>query len=146
VICFGEPEVMVLMESHDQKWVPKVHPANRPVEPEDPMTLHATAGPGDPEIMLQCLAQEYAWMGWNAGQILQLFRDPFYPALNDLLRRYGEDGIRERLVGVLDSMGIFCCQATVNDESGSAEAEPDLIELGIRTPGQPEGSDHGEGL
>jgi hypothetical protein len=145
-MCSNKQEEMEPMDSPDQNWVPKVHPATRPVEPDDPMTLHATAVPGDPKIMIQCLAQEYAWMGWNADQILELFRDPSYPALHDLLRLYGDDGVRERLACVLDSMGVFCCEAAVSDEPESAEVEADLIELGIRTPGRPEGSNHADGV
>jgi hypothetical protein len=115
-----------------ERFVPKVHPATRPVEPDDPLTLHATAVAGDPEVMLHCLAQEYAWMGWNAEDILRLFRDPFYPALHSLWCLYGEAGLRERLTAVLRQTGILRLDETLRDEPEQAEEEPELIQLGIQ--------------
>src|SRR5262245_19305051 len=86
----GRPEGGVgIMASPLPSLVPKVHPTSRPVEPDDPLTLHATTVAGDPELMLHCLVQEYAWMGWDAEQILSLFRDPFYPVLHGLWCLYG---------------------------------------------------------
>ncbi len=136
------------MTTHVANWVPKVHPITRPVEPDDPLTLHATPVAGDPEVMLRCLVQEYAWMGWDAEQILNLFRDPNYPVLHDLLRIYSENGIRERIAAVLEQTGVFCCEATVQEEPEPLEDEPGLIQLGIRNPPQapPKGKCHAEGL
>jgi hypothetical protein len=114
------------------RFVPKVHPATRSVEPEDPFTLHATAVCGDPEVMLRCLVQEYAWIGWGAEDILGLFRDPFYPALHALLMTYGEAGVRDRVNALLRQMGVFQVQASVREEPEPADPEPELIELGIR--------------
>ena len=129
------------MDPAAEQYVPKIHPATRPVEPEDPMTLYATPVAGDPEVMLQCLAQEYAWLGWGAEEILGLFHDSFYPALNELLRAYGEDGIRERLTAVLGPMGVFRFTGAVRDDP-----EPELIQLGIRGQGKPEGTNHAAGV
>ena len=118
-----------------QNLVPKVHPATRPVEPDDPLTLHATAVMGDPDIMLQCLVQEYAWMGWNAEQILRLFHDPFYPALHSLWCALGENGVRERIAALLGQTGVFRIEGKVSEEPERDGAEPELIELGIRRRG-----------
>jgi hypothetical protein len=114
--------------------VPKVHPASRAVEADDPFALNATAvAGGDPEVMLECLVQEYAWMGWDAAQVLGLFRDPLYPALNALLHHYGEGGVRRRVEGVLNRMGVFRVSGTVSDEPEPDEDghQPELIELGV---------------
>jgi hypothetical protein len=111
-------------------WVPKVHPATRSVEPDDPMTLQATPVPGDPEVMLRCVVQEFAWLGWDAEQILGLFRDPFYPVLHDLRSLYGESGIRERIAELLRQTGVFHFQTSVREEPEPA-AEPELIQLGL---------------
>jgi hypothetical protein len=129
-------------------WVPKVHPTARAVEPNDPMTLHATPVAGDPDVMLRCLVQEYAWMGWDAGRILDLFHDPAYPALNGLLHWYGEAGVRERVAGLLRETGVFHFRATVREEPEPDESEPELIELGIRLPRPqaPKGENHAAGL
>src|SRR5690348_11041295 len=116
-----------------ERLVPKVHPATRPVEPGDPLSLHATELAGDPELMLQCLVQEYAWDGWDAEQILRLFRDPFYPALHNLWCLYGEAGLRDRLLAVVGQTGIWRFQTTVREEPETVDQEPELIPLGIRS-------------
>jgi hypothetical protein len=95
------------------------------------MTLHATAVGGDSEVMLRCLVQEYAWMGWDAERILDLFRDPYYPALYGLFLLFGENGVRERVAAVLASTGVFHFDGSVYDEPD--QAGPELIELGVPT-------------
>jgi hypothetical protein len=135
------------MGTASDRLVPKVHPATRPVEPEDPLTLHATPVAGDPEVMLRCLVQEYAWMGWDLEQLLSLFRDPFYPALNALRHLYGDTGLRERLDSILKETGVFHCQVSVREEEEPAEPEPELIQLGMRGPrADPKGGRHAHGL
>jgi hypothetical protein len=135
------------MESHESNWVAKVHPATRPVEPDDPMTLHATAVAGDPEVMLECLVQEFAGLGWDAEGIVGLFREPCYPALYDLWRLYGEEGVRTRVHGVLSALGIFHVQATECAEPEPVPAEPELIALGLPASwDRPEGDSHASGL
>jgi hypothetical protein len=127
----------------NQRLVPKVHPATRSVASEDPLEMLATQVPGDPEVMLQCLIQEYASMGWNAGQIFQLFADPAYPALHSLLQACGEAAVRERIADLLDQTGVFRCEGTVIEEPEPTE-EPELVQLGI--PANWKGGDHANGL
>jgi hypothetical protein len=136
------------MESNSEQWVPKVHPATRAVEPEDPMTLHANAVPGDPEEMLRCLVLEYAWMGWDADRIMSLFRDPFYPALHSLWCAFGEAGIRQRLFSALRQCPVLNIDEAVVEESEAPGPEPELIDLGIRNYPQmvAQGEHHAKGL
>jgi hypothetical protein len=126
--------------------VPKVHPATRGIESDDPLELHATAVVGDPEVMLECLIQEYVWMGWDREHILALFHSPFYPALNALLRHYGESGIRQRVAAVLARMGVFRVSGTVREEPEPEEDEPELLPLGTRRVLAPKGDSHAQGL
>ena len=121
-----------------ERFVPKIHPATRPAEPEDPFTLHATLAAGDPELMLQCLVQEYAWLGWDAEQILSLFRDPFYPALHALRDLYGEDGVRQRVEALIRESGVLHFDIAMDEEP-----QAELVQLGIRVQ---EGDSHAEGL
>jgi hypothetical protein len=123
------------------RFVPKVHPATRPVEADDPMALHAISLEGDPEVMLRCVVQEYAWMGCDGAQILSLFRDPFYPALHELLNLYGEAGLRDRVDRLLQQTGVFQFQAVVSEEPDALEEEENLVQLGIRMK-PPEGGSH----
>ena len=116
------------MESDPQRFVPKVHPLSRAAEPADPLTLNATTVPGDPDVLIRALVHEYAWMGWDAGQIAALFHDPFYPMLHGLLQALGEAGIRERIDAVFNRRGVFRFRTTVveaPDDSG-----PEVIPIG----------------
>jgi hypothetical protein len=122
-------------ESSDH-FVPKVHPATRPVEPEDPMNLFAVEVPGDPELMLRLLVEEYARMGWGLEQLLSLFRDPFYVAAHGLWLHYGEDELRRRLTGLLSRVGVVHVKTTIS----SPPAEQ-LVHINLSP--ATKGSDHG---
>jgi hypothetical protein len=124
------------MNAEKERFVPKVHPATRNVAPDDPMTLHATPVAGDPEVMLRCVVQEYAWMGWDAERIVSLFQHPFYPALNSLLQFYGEAGIRERVWAVLGRSGVLRFTESMREEPEPVEHDdgPELVPLRIPVP------------
>lgn len=85
---------------------PKVHPATRAVEPEDPMNLHGVEVDGDPEIMLRMLVEEYARLGWSAQEIMRLAGDPFYVAFHGLVQHFGQEGLRSRVEAVLRRVGV----------------------------------------
>jgi hypothetical protein len=111
--------------------VPKVHPATREVEADDPMELVAEPVPGDPDVMLACLVQEFAGLGWDADQLLALFRHPAYPVLNHLLAHYGEAEVRRRVADLLAQSGVFRVRETVADPDPEDD-EPELIQLAVR--------------
>jgi hypothetical protein len=125
--------------------VPKVHPATRPAEADDPFLLRATAVGGDVEVMIECLVREYAWLGWDAERLLGLFRDPAYPMLNAVLQHYGEEGVRRRVEKVLQRTGVFRVSGVVSDEPEPADEAPELFQLGVLARPQP-GDDHGQGV
>jgi hypothetical protein len=113
------------------------------------MMLHATPVPGDPDEMLNSLIQEFAWLGWEAEAIERLFQDPFYPVLHALWRAYGDSGIQERVDLILRQTGMMHFQTTIQEEPEPAEAESELVELGLPKHwpsssgfAQPEGSRH----
>ena len=114
-----------------ESWVPKVHPLSRQVEPEDPMELVATPAPGDPGVMLECVVQEFAWMGWDAEQLLALFHSPAYPVLNQLLEHYGEAEVRRRVEGLLARSGVFRVHETIADDPEPEGEEPELIQVSV---------------
>jgi hypothetical protein len=95
------------MNPADPNLVPKVHPATRPVEPEDPLNLHGFEVPGDPEIMLRMLVEEFARMGYGLEALMGLCRDPFYHALHGVWLRYGEEELRRRICGILARAGVM---------------------------------------
>jgi hypothetical protein len=134
------------MTSSESNLVPKVHPATRPVEADDPFALHATGVGGDPEVMLECLVQEYAWMGWDTEAVVGLFRDPAYPALGALLQYFGEAGVRQRVEVVLKRMGVFRVSGIVLDEPEPEEEEPERIQLGVSRVHASKGDRHVQGV
>lgn len=85
----------------------KPHPKDRPIEPEDPLNLHAVEVPGDPERMLRLLVEEYARMGWDLESLLRLFREPFYRAAHGLWLLYGEEELRRRISDALARCGVI---------------------------------------
>src|SRR5262249_49321215 len=94
------------------RFVPQVPPATRPAEADDPLEMHAIPLPGDPELMLRCVVEEYARAGWDAGQVLGLFEDPFFPALAGLRRHFGAAGLRERVTDLVGRTGVFQLRVT----------------------------------
>ena len=86
---------------------PKVHPLTREVEPEDPMELVAMSVHGDPDVMLECIVQEFAGMGWAPDELLPLFASPHYPVLNQLRALLGPEALEARLRSILGRVGVF---------------------------------------
>jgi hypothetical protein len=111
-------------------FVPKVHPATREVEADDPMELVAAPVAGDPEVMLDGLIQEFAMMGWDAEQLMALFRSPAYPLLHQLLAHYGEAAVRDRVEGLVGRSGLFQVREVFAEEPDDDE-EPDVVPLSI---------------
>jgi hypothetical protein len=83
--------------------------------PEDPLDLHGIEVPGDPELMLCLLVEEYARMGADIDLIMQLARDPFYQAFHGLWRCYGEDELRRRVNEIIRRTGVLRVRTTETD-------------------------------
>jgi len=92
--------------TNDPNFVPKVHPADREVLPDDPLNLHGIEVPGDPELMLRLLVEEYARLGAGTEQILNLARNPFYQSFYGLFRLLGEQELRRRVSEILRRCGV----------------------------------------
>ena len=122
------------MEPPSDNFVPKVHPATRQGEPEDPMNLFAVEVPGDPELMLRLLVEEYARMGWGLEALLALFRDPFYVSAHGLWLHYGEDDLRLRLATLLGRIGVVRTKTTTSIPPSSRLVQ---IDLSTATKGNP---------
>jgi hypothetical protein len=73
----------------------------------DPTILVGVSLPAEAEVtrdMAWVFAEEFARMGYDAPQILGLFRSPFYAGAHDLLRRLGEPEI---LAIIEDCVTVF---------------------------------------
>jgi hypothetical protein len=123
------------------QFVPKVHPASREVLPDDPMSLWATPAPGDPDLVIHAVVQEYAWLGWDPDRIAALFRDPFYPMLHGLQQAFGEAGLRERIDAVYHRYRVVRLRVTLDEQPDGPAPEP--VQIGL---GRPQGGRHADGL
>jgi len=86
---------------------PKIHPASREVLPDDPMELRGFQVPGDPQLMLRLLVEEYARGGWGIDSIMQLALDPNYQAFHKLLKQLGEEELRIGVGEIIAKCGII---------------------------------------
>ncbi len=129
------------------RFAPKVHPLSRSATPDDPMDLNAAAVPGDPDVLINALVQEYAWMGWDGDEIAALFHDPFYPMLHGLLEALGETGVRDRINAVFNRDGVFRFRTTVHEapDDHDHEPEPEVVQIGAFNLKRKE-QDHVDGL
>jgi hypothetical protein len=116
-----------------ERWVEKVHPLARGVEADDPMELMASPVPGDPDVMLACLLDEFAWLGHGADELMRLFASPAYPLLNQLLGYFGEGEVRRRVEGLLGQRGTLRFTETLVEEpdEGDDHGGPGLIQLSL---------------
>ena len=132
-------------------WAPKVHPLDRAVEADDPMILMAEPATGDPDVMLECLLQEYAELGWEADDLLALFRSPLYPVLNQLRAWFGDQEIAQRITMLMEQTGFLRVSAQVCDEVDD-DHEPNVVQIGLadvlqqflrERPAAADGANHG---
>jgi hypothetical protein len=87
--------------------VPKVHPATREILPDDPLEMHGFELPGDPDLMLRLLVEEYARIGWSSDAIVQLAHDPNYQAFHGLLRFFGSERLTARVGEIVARCGVM---------------------------------------
>ena len=92
--------------------VPKQHPASREILPEDPLEMQAFEVPGDTDLMVRLLVEEYARIGWGLEEILHLARDPNYRAFHGLWQLYGEEALRHRVRDILSQCGVIRVKET----------------------------------
>ena len=93
--------------------VPKVHPLDREMLPEDPMHIQAFEVPGDTELMFRVVVEEFARMGWDSDAIVGLARNPFYAALHGLWLLLGEEKFRASVAQVLSRVGVTRVRSVV---------------------------------
>ena len=91
---------------HDHDHGPE-HPKDRPMEAEDPLQLNALELDGDPDVLLTCIVEEFARMGWDAEMILRNFSQPEFQGPYRLLKRLGPEGARERVEQILARCGVW---------------------------------------
>lgn len=86
---------------------PKIHPASRELLPDDPMEMTGFQVPGDPDLMLRILVEEYARAGWGTDSLMELARDPNYRAFHGFLRMMGENTLLTRIREIMARCGTI---------------------------------------
>ncbi len=76
-------------------------------QPGDPLEMGVEMVEGDPSVMLTCLIEEYARMGWDAGRIARIFDNPFFLASHGLAERFGRDAIHASIEQTLRRCGVY---------------------------------------
>ena len=87
-------------------------------EPDDPLGMGAEMVEGDPQLMLTCLIEEYARMGWDAAQIAQIFDNPFFLASHGLADRFGRGAVRAFIEQTLRRCGVYQFEVIGRNPSG----------------------------
>jgi len=113
----------------DHNAVPKTHPATREMLPDDPMEMHGVEVPGDTELMVRLLVEEYARMGFGSEQIMQLAADPNYTGFHGLLRLYGEEELRRRIGEILARCGVMRVRAVDADPVQVDPVSEQLVQI-----------------
>lgn len=67
----------------------------KPPEPDDPTVLVGVSLPGgDPDLMAECLVDEYARLGLGDEALLRIFRNPTFTAAYAIWRQRGDPYVR----------------------------------------------------
>ena len=109
--------------------------AAKQAEPTDPMDLVGTMVPGgDVEFLARCFVEEYAAMGYDGEQILELFREPQYAGVHPVYRARGEGAVRALIEEVLAECGVFRVSESIIEEPPARRSKLVQIEM----PGTPD--------
>jgi hypothetical protein len=79
---------------------------SKPSEPEHPMELSGAEIEGDLGLMIDSIIEEYASIGWQASQIMQLFEKPFFQSTYNAARVLPPELLRDRIDSVLARCGV----------------------------------------
>ncbi|CAN5337952.1 hypothetical protein BH09PLA1_BH09PLA1_00130 [soil metagenome] len=106
------------------------HPKDRAPQSDDPMEISGIEVDGDPEVMLDCIVEEYARLGCDADMIMRMFDDPFYQGPYGVTKAFGREYVRRRIDDVLRRCGVLRVRVTelvpVETESGCDERQARL--------------------
>lgn len=95
---------------------------------DDPMELNGVAlacSEDTSQAMADCFIEEFMRLGYNAKQILALFRNPYYVGMNLVVQKRGEAFVRERIAEIFARWGKPVPQTPEwTERPGSNPAQP----------------------
>ncbi len=83
--------------------------SQKPPKADDPMQMRADFVTGDQHLMLECMIEEFAHMGWDANKIAKMFENPFFLASHGLTKRFGSETVREYIEQGIQRCGVLRC-------------------------------------
>lgn len=107
---------------------------SKPVEPDDPMELNGAEIAGDVGVMFANLVEEYASIGWDESQILEIFEKPFFQSTYNLARSMPPGVLRARVREVLGRCGVVRVSSQQAEPDPEDDLSPDRDLVQIRTP------------
>jgi hypothetical protein len=94
---------------------------------EDPLELNGMAlltEEDTTDAMCECFIEEFMRMGYNARQVLALFRNPHYLGMNMVLEKRGEQFVRDYITDVYTRWGRPLEKSVIRNPK--SEARQDL--------------------
>lgn len=91
----------------DQRDAVATAPESKPLDPDDPMEIKAAVIAGDERLMMECLIEEFAHLGWDARKIARMFDEPCFLAPHGLEKRFGRQAVQECIEHTLARCGVF---------------------------------------
>jgi len=91
----------------DQLDTVAIVPESKPLSADDPMEIKAAIIAGDERLMMECLIEEFAHLGWGAKKIAKMFDKPFFLASHGLEKHFGRQAVHECIEHTLARCGVF---------------------------------------
>ncbi len=91
----------------DQRDAVAIAPESKPLDPDDPMEIKAAVIAGDERLMMECLIEEFAHLGWSAKKIAGMFDQPGFLATHGLEQRFGRQAVVDCIEHTLARCGVF---------------------------------------
>ncbi len=115
----------------DQLDAAAIDPELKPQDPDDPMEIKAAVIAGDELLMMECLIEEFAHLGWSAKKIARLFDEPFFLAAHGLERRFGRQAVLECIEHTLARCGVFRFEMKEASTQGKGSATEEALVIRI---------------
>jgi hypothetical protein len=91
----------------DQRDAAAIASESKPLDPDDPMEIKAAVIAGDERLMMECLIEEFAHLGWSAKKITGMFHQPGFLATHGLEQRFGRQAVVDCIEHTLARCGVF---------------------------------------
>jgi len=117
----------------DQLDAVAIDPAPKPLDPDDPMEIKAAVIAGDERLMMECLIEEFAHLGWSAKKIARMFDEPFFLAAHGLNKRFGRRAVLDCIEHTLARCGVFHFEMKESSTRNKAASTPGRGSASIET-------------